>query len=196
MKTYLPKKTNQTSIPSKILFNDNIDYDIKRSIIMRNNHEYTKIKYKKMGIKVLESPDPEFNFNDDLFYIVDLPDGWRIEISDHYWTNVIDNKGRKRISYFSKLVSYDRDAFSNFYTRYSYSIVPFDDYTTSTYEERKFRPWTLYITDGGNRIKKLNQITCTTDDEYYNSDDLLAEEARAYLDQNYPGWEDSDNYWD
>ena len=40
--------------------------------------------------------------------------------------------------------------------RYSFSIMPFDDFITdATYQERKFKPWKLYITDNGKAVKKL-----------------------------------------
>ncbi len=79
-------------------------------------------QYKLMGIKVSETQDK----NDDLFLEVELPEGWKKEATDHsMWSNLLDHKGRRRASIFYKGAFYDRDAFINFETRYSYSVVTF-----------------------------------------------------------------------
>jgi hypothetical protein len=61
---------------------------------------------KSLGITVTETP------NDELFFDAVLPEGWRIEPTEHHmWSDVIDEKGVKRISMFYKAAFYDRDAF-------------------------------------------------------------------------------------
>ena len=161
-----------------------------RKIIGKNNEEYTKQQYEKMGIKVV-------NDIADLFYTVELPDGWKIEPTDHsMWNNVLDDKGRIRISFFYK-GAYDRDAFSNFNIRYSYKILPEDEYKSDlTYEERKLKPWKVFITDCGVNIKELKEITVENKKEYLNVDDILSDAAKEYLDQTYPEWQDINAYWD
>lgn len=66
---------------------------------------------------------------------------------------MFDDKGRKRMNFFYKAAFYDRDAFVNFNTRYSISVVPFDEYkTNATYKERSINPWYGVVYDCGNEI--------------------------------------------
>ena len=160
-------------------------------IANKNKEEWTRQQYERMGIKIIDKFD-------DLLYSVELPEGWEIRATDNsMWNYLIDNKGRTRASFFYKAAFYDRDAFINFCHRYHFSVLPFDEYKSkATYEERKFKPWKLHLMDSDVSIKVLIEFTPTTDDEYYKVDDTLAKIGRAYLDENYPGWEDINSYWD
>ena len=152
---------------------------------------YTKQQYERMGIRIIDEYD-------NLFYSVELPEGWKIEATDHsMWNNLFDNRGRKRASFFYKAAFYDRDAFINFGHRYSFEILPFDGYESdASYEDRKFKPWRLFLTDNGEKIKKLEEIVATTDEEYFRIDDILRKIGMTYLNENYPEWEDINSYWD
>lgn len=193
-KGYLPRKTNSNSIPNEYAYVgicDSMEWNDREKIIEENNYKYTKEKYEKMGIKVIGECG-------DLFCCVELPEGWKIVGTDHHmWKNLIDDKGRARISFFYKNAYWDRDAFSNYCCRYSYQMTPFDDYKTdATYQERKFKPWKLFITDGGIKIKKLMEGTASTHKEYRDLDKKMNETAKEYLDKNYPDWNDVDAYWE
>lgn len=149
-------------------------------------------QYGRMGIKILDKYD-------DLFYKVELPMGWEIKNADHpYWNNLlIDNEGRKRASFFYKAAIYNMDAFINFTHRYSYSVLPFDEYKTdATYTDRKFKPWKAVITDNGEPIKKLKEVTPNTQTESLELGKELRIIAIDYLNENYPFWEDINAYWD
>ena len=109
----LPKTTNNMSIPKEIKFkgiDDSIDYrdnyELLQEIAEKNNIEYTKQQYEKMGIQIIGD-------HNDVLYKVVLPGGWRIETED-YWSNLYDNEGRQRASFFYKNTIYDLDAFINF----------------------------------------------------------------------------------
>lgn len=192
--SYLPKKTNECSVPDEYRFKD-LDNDMswakKEHVMKENNIEYTKRKYEEMGIQIV-------GVYNDLFYLVELPKGWKIRETDHsMWKEVVDDHDRKRISFFYKGTFYDRDAFDNFERRYSFEISPFDDFKTdATYQERKFKPWKLYITDGGKRIKKLTEVTVQTQKEYLAITKVLEKIATDYLDEHYPDWEKVNAYWD
>ena len=169
---------------------DMMDYRERKRIADANKAEFTKMQYERMGIKVIDKYD-------DLFYSVELPDGWKIEATDNsMWNDLIDNEGRKRACFFYKAALYDRDAFINFCHRYSYDIFPFDYYNGATYEERRFKPWRLFLIDNGRRIKLLKEITPTTDKERFTIIDTMGEIGRAYLNENYPEWENINAYWD
>lgn len=50
-----------------------------------------------------------------LFYDVELPDGWKIEPTDHsMWSNLVDAKGEKIARIFYKAAFYDRHASISF----------------------------------------------------------------------------------
>lgn len=189
----LPIKTNN-GIPNEYRFKgvtDEMEYEERKDIVDKNIVEYTKQQYGRMGIKIIS----KYN---NLFYSVELPDGWEIKATDHsMWNDLLDNNGRKRASLFYKAAFYDERAFINFEHRYSFCILPFDNYESdATHEERMFNPWKLFVTDSGERIKKLGEITPTTDEEYFEIDDILGKIGKTYLNENYPEWEDVNAYWD
>lgn len=189
----LPIKVNGC-ISDNIRFNgitDGMTYDERKRIVDNNKIEFVKQQYERMGIKIIKQ-------DDNLFYSVELPEGWNTKSTDHHmWNNLFDNKGRRRADFFYKAAFYDRDAFINFNCRYGFTILPFDNYeSNASYEERKFKPWKLFLTDNGKRIKELKEIIPTTDEEYYRVDEVLGKIGRAYLEDNYPNWQDINAYWD
>ena len=49
---------------------------------------------------------------DALFVRASLPDGWRMQKTEHHmWTDIVDGEGRKRGELFYKASIYDRAAF-------------------------------------------------------------------------------------
>jgi len=52
---------------------------------------------------------------DELFQECTLPEGWKIEPTDHsMWSNILDEEGTERGSMFYKAAFYDRNAFVSF----------------------------------------------------------------------------------
>lgn len=185
----LPIKTNDISVPyavRKTGVTDNMDFDKQFEIERENNVQWTKQQYEKMGIKIVDEYD-------DLFFNVILPEGWEIKATDHsMWNELFDNKNRKRISFFYKGSFYDRDAFSNFEHRYTFSEMPFDEYKTNvTYEERKSKEWYGIVYDCGKEIFRTDGLT----NKKYG-DKVLIDTCKLYLKKNYPLWEDINVYWD
>ncbi len=170
---------------------DQMTWEERDAICMKNKVEWVKQQYAKMGIKILGDAD-------DLFYSVELPEGWKIEATGHsMWNDVLDDKGRERISFFYKGAFYDRDAFSNFECRYGYAVEPFDFYESdATYEERNSKPWSAYLTDGGKRVELLKEMTLDANIHIWKLQDMLRDYAKAYLNEHYPDWEDVNAYWD
>lgn len=190
----LPRKTNNHAVPNDYRLRgitNSMDWKEQEEIETKNNQEYTKQQYEKMGIKVIEEYD-------DLMFSVELPEGWETKSDGGYWVNVTDDKGRERISYFYKGCPWDRDAFSNFNHRYSYTVLPFDEYKDSnvTLEDRRFKPWRVYITDSGDKIKMIKEVVATTKEEYFRHHDELKEIGKRYLDEHYPDWQNINAYWE
>lgn len=158
---------------------------------IRDTVEFTKQQYERMGIKIIDEYD-------DLFYAVELPDGWEIKPTDHsMWNDVVDDKGRIRISFFYKGAFYDRDAFSNFNQRYDYATLPFDDYKTHvSNDERLIKPWSLCVTDCNERLKVIEERIITTAEEKWKMMDEFDSIGEKYMNEHYPDWEDINAYWD
>lgn len=185
----LPIKTNDHSVPRScrlIGITDEMEFEERFKIARENNKQWTKAQYEKIGIKILDEYD-------DLFLNVELPEGWEVEPTEHsMWNNVIDNKGRKRITFFYKGAFYDRDAFTNFEKRYSYREMPFDDYKTdANYEERDSKEWYGVVYDCGKEIYRTKPSL----KEGY-PDDITNKRCLKYLNENYPLWDDINAYWD
>jgi len=74
------------------------------------------INIKGKSIKELEKIGFVFGDPvDDLFQSCQLPQGWRIEPTDHsMWSNIVDGDGAVRGMIFYKAAFYDRDAFATF----------------------------------------------------------------------------------
>lgn len=185
----IPIKSNDSSVPREIRglgISDEMQWEERFKIEKNNNIKWTKEQYERMGIEIVEEYD-------DLFLNIVLPDGWKINPTNHsMWNEVIDKKGRKRISFFYKGAFYDRDAFSNFEKRFTYSEMPFDDYQTNvSYEERNTKEWYGVIYDAGKEIyRTVGHIS----KDYY--DNIIESLCIDYLNEYHPNWKDINYYWD
>lgn len=189
----LPQKTNDHCAPDEFRFNgikDGMSWEERHEIVSRNNREYTKIQYEKIGISIVGEYD-------DLFYNVTLPDGWEIKATDHsMWNDLFDDKGRKRANFFYKAAFYDRDAFINFETRFHLSVDHVVGYEAD-YEVRSKSDFQGKITDGESVIFETKPEKCTGD---YQVDDAIKDALRkelvSYMEEHYPDYEDINAYWD
>lgn len=189
----LPKKLNEHSVPREISWNgvDHLmEWEEKNRIITQNNIDYTKQQYERMGITIVDEYD-------DLFWNVILPEGWKIEATDHsMWNNLFDNKGRKRANFFYKAAFYDRDAFINFDTRYHTTVGHVAD-INSDYQIWKNSDYQGTVEDGEEIIFSTECIPVTGD---YDKDDKIEDTLRIrldkYMEENYPNYKDINAYWD
>ena len=132
---------------------------------------------------------------DDLFINVQLPEGWKIEPTNHsMWSDLVDDKGRKRAGIFYKAAFYDRNAHFDLSRRYSITEIydHMNDYIPNTMQ---------YIArDDANDGEVLYQTAMPYDKQYegdyWKIQDECAEDAKAWLDTNYPDWESPMAYWD
>ena len=149
------------------------------------NHPFgTDLKktYADLGIEVLEE-----SRGDDLFLDVVLPEGWKVESTDHsMWNRLVDNKGRERATIFYKAAFYDRDAFINFNKRY---------YSTSEYVDKeegdKFHPKFYCVKDGATE-----EILFKTEVTKEYDDSNLRSKADKWLKKHYPDHEKITAYWE
>jgi hypothetical protein len=189
----LPKKANSHTVPRDIFFNgveNKMSYEEREKITTANIIEYTRAKYERMGIEIIEEYD-------DLFWSVKLPEGWEIRATDHtMWNELIDNKGKKRATFFYKAAFYDRDAFTNFQTRFQVSVDHTAD-PSSDYEVWCKSDYIGTVKDGEEVIYKTDLVAATGD---YSEDDkvkkVLWDELEDYMGKNYPDYKDINAYWE
>ncbi len=142
----------------------------------------TAEQYHKMGIKVFTTSK-----DDALFLGVKLPKGWKKEETDHsMWSNLLDDKGRVRASFFYKAAFYDRDAFVNFEFRY---IIKRE--FVSTNPEVKTYPKFYCVQDTATK-EILFKTENTT--EYHN--EILETQCVDFLETNFPDYKNLNAYWD
>ena len=188
----LPKKLNDHSVPREVRWNgveDSMEWEERNRIVTQNNIEYTKQQYEKMGITIVEEYD-------DLFWSVALPEGWKIEATDHsMWNNLFDDKGRKRADFFYKAAFYDRDAFINFDTRYHATVDHIAD-ASSDYEVWKNSDYQGIVKDGKEIIFSTECIPTTGSyDSDDNIKDILQKKLDKYMKENYPDYKNIHAYW-
>lgn len=189
----LPKKMNDHSVPRDIStrgVKDSMEFKERYEIQVQNTIEYTKQQYEMMGITIIDEYD-------DLFYNVQLPEGWEIKATDHnMWNDLYDDKGRKRASFFYKAAFYDRDAFINFVTRYRISVDHDADITADwkVWEAADF----VGVVEDCDKV--IFRTECVPVSGTYSGDDAikdrLREQLNIYMTEHYPNYRDIHAYWD
>ncbi len=140
---------------------------------------------------VLEAAGVEFlgTVEDDpMFQYVELPEGWEKVGTDHsMWSELVDEKGRKRASIFYKAAFYDRSAHIGVNRRYGFRL----DYDRLENDGVAV----VNITDCGEVIHTTEPIQFD-EDTRYEAQDEAREKAKSWLDEHYPLWEEASMYWD
>jgi len=155
------------------------------------NSETLPVQISAEDRRILEDAGVKFGEKvegDNLFQYVELPEGWKKVPTDHsMWSNLVDDKGRKRASIFYKAAFYDRDAHLLTSRRYNYYF----DYE----RQEKDGVGVTNITDGDKPIHTTEPIT-VGDRESYEVSSEANKLAEAWLDANYPNWRNANAYWD
>jgi hypothetical protein len=143
---------------------------------------------------------------DDLFVNAQLPDGWQKKPTEHsMWSDIVDDRGRRRAAIFYKAAFYDRSAHISLERRFSCSAEPVCGYASPDYRKHE---WHAVVCDCGKVIwqtpHKLEPEPEYHDDKenrealivWGGKRDELRKAATAWLDKNYPNWKDPLAYWD
>lgn len=121
---------------------------------------------------------------DALFRYVELPKGWKKLADEHaMWSDLVDERGRKRAAIFYKAAFYDRKASLTVLSRFSVSI---------DWEQRKKNVAVAAAKDG----EAVVFVSSSRPRDSYSVEEACMEEARAWLDQNWPKWREVTAYWD
>lgn len=139
---------------------------------------------------------------DGLFVNAKFPDGWRKKVTDHdMWSKLVDGKGRERAAIFYKAAFYDRSAHISLTARFSYSTQPLRGWDA----EPRSGKYIGVVKDCGEIVF---QTEPTTPEPKYSDAERPAwkawqetkehksNEAKEWLTQRYPNWQDVAAYWD
>lgn len=157
--------------------------DLVRSAkLPRKCERCTRQQLEQMGIVFGEDID-------DLFVAVVLPDGWKLQPTDHsMWSDLLDEKGRCRALVFFKAAFYDREAFISLECRYSCRQQPVCGWDSPDYK-CDVTPFVAIVTDVGKEIWRSKEVPKYGDDRLYKW-------PRKWLNRHFPKWEDPLAYWD
>lgn len=152
--------------------------------------ECPRDELEKMGVKFGAD-------HDELFINVTLPAGWTKHATEHsMYSDLIDDKGRKRGSIFYKAAFYDRRADMTLSRRYGVeAYLPCDadgnpiEYGKHTHHRTVAKDGDMYLQYFGVRPKDYSP-------EGYELGKQHEEAARAWLTERYPDWNDVTAYWD
>ncbi|HEX8568190.1 MAG TPA: hypothetical protein VF648_21295 [Pyrinomonadaceae bacterium] len=149
---------------------------------------------------------------DDLFVSVELPEGWKLEATDHSMHNrLLDDKSRVRASIFYKAAFYDRDASLTVNRRFSIHTITWlsgdkRPEGLDSYEIKNITPVYSIVKDCEQEIFRTTESFFTEkyDSENHwewwksweNLEKQKRAEAAAFLEKDYPDWENLFAYWD
>lgn len=140
--------------------------------------------------KVLEDAGVKFGevvTGDSLFQYVELPQEWKkVPTSHSMWSDLVDEKGRKRASIFYKAAFYDREAFYKVISRYSTSVER---------PPKRYGVTVGQVLDGQTVIHTTEPITGEGKKNYELSNEAQVA-AAEWLDEHFPNWRNPSAYWD
>lgn len=141
--------------------------------------EKNKAILEAFGFKLLgEVP------GDPIFQFVEMPAGWKKVPTEHsMWSDVVDDKGRKRMAIFYKAAFYDRSAHYHFLSRFS---------VKRDYEAEGNGLAIAHIKDGEKIIFSTQPIKLLT----FSTGDIATKTAIEWLTEHYPNWQDPTAYWE
>ncbi len=145
--------------------------------------------YEKLGF-VFGGPT-----GDGIFQEVTFPAGWKKVPTDHdMWTDIVDDKGRKRGGIFYKAAFYDRSAHADLSARFGVGR----DYS------HEWPDVIVRVFDAAGIVDK--QVSGLPKEDWSGDRDVAMaagqkqdaaiEELREWLNAEYPEWRDVTKHWD
>ena len=126
---------------------------------------------------------------DTVFVEATFPKGWKKRPTDHsMWSEIIDEKGRKRGTIFYKAAFYDRSAIAYLEPRFS---------VQETYKG----PKVLIIVDACGEVTREiagedpSKLEGDAFHKAYRENNEKREKLVAWLNEHYPEWENPTAYW-
>lgn len=148
-------------------------------------HGCTREKLEAMGIRFGADVD-------DLFVTAQLPDGWKKKATDHsMWSDLLDEKGRRRAEIFYKAAFYDRRAHISLCLRYGISSYEACNGDGTPDEYGKHSHMKTVVEDCGKTIR----VVGVREGRDHKTGDEHNKQAVAWLDEHHPDWRNPLAYW-
>lgn len=146
----------------------------------------TKEKLESLGIVFVREVD-------DLFWEAELPEGWKIEPTEHSMQSyLLDDKRRKRAGIFYKAAFYDRSA--NIYLIPRFILVGYESCDCNG-NETEYNKATHIKTVVKDQEKEIF-VAGTREGNDTEAADTHEKIALEWLEENYPDWENPLAYWE
>lgn len=127
---------------------------------------------------------------DELFVNVTAPASWSMRATDHSMhSDIVDDKGRKRGSVFYKAAFYDRKAHFGLEPRYFHR----NDYVQT--ENREERTVQATVVDAETGAVMFSKPPIKQEGRYFDQLDADGKDCFAFLDREYPDWQNVEAYW-
>ena len=141
---------------------------------------------------------------DDIFVYVTFPQGWSKRPTEHaMWTDLLDDKGRKRAGIFYKAAFYDRDAHMILDCRYTVTVWPHGGWQNDDQTD----DWDAVLLDADEVVKILEsqhlpKPPFRDSDEgrrawaaWSDARDAMRKRAGKWLEESYPDCRNPLAYW-
>lgn len=149
-------------------------------------HGCSREQLEQMGIKFGADMD-------DIFVTAQLPEGWEKQATDHsMWSDLLDEKGRKRAAIFYKAAFYDRSAHISLCRRYGVHGYELCDSEGRPMEYGKNSHLQTVVKDCDTTI----HVVGIREDLDYQTGETHGAEGRAWLNAHFPKWENPLAYWE
>jgi hypothetical protein len=140
---------------------------------------------------------------DELFIEAKLPEGWKKKPLEHsMWSELVDDKGRTRARIFYKAAFYDREAHIGIVPRFVCTTEPVCGYEAD-WEEVQESDIHAVVKDCGKIVWKSKPVAPSPEagstredwDAFDERKKRILDEARSWLGEHYPNWEDPLEHW-
>jgi hypothetical protein len=156
--------------------------DLVNSEVLPTEVQGRREDFEKMGI-VFGEPVK----GDPIFTHCTLPTGWEKRPTDHsMWSDLVDDKGRKRAGIFYKAAFYDRSA---------HMSPPFARICVDAdYKQEDFT--FAEVKDGATVLFRTEDIRPADGEKMWDARGRACRAAAAWADEHFPDWRSAFAYWD
>ncbi len=133
---------------------------------------------------------------DDVFIEVKLPEGWQKKATDHsMWSDLLDEKGRKRAGIFYKAAFYDRSGHMQWRPRFRVDTTLVDGRNRYDLTEDEVADCVAVVLDAdGTELYRTEPKQVGKND--YDITQELSSTAHEWLKERYPQCEEPFAHWD
>lgn len=156
--------------------------------VMAKSMRPSQEEWEKLGFVFLDVP------GDDILYYATMPEGWSMRRTEHpLWTEIIDKNENVRGSMFYKSKPYERESRMSLRARYRvFSRYLGENYSTKEIcfgnsDEILFVAGSYQVKRGSTREEREALLL---------EDERLKALAEQFGNDNYPGWQEIDSYWE